>query len=68
MVQKTLAVTGMSCSGCERNVTDALERLDGVRAVEADHETDTVELVVADSVSDDIVHAAVERAGYEVTT
>ena len=67
MERKTLSVAGMSCNGCEQNVTNALTTLDGVNRVEADHEDDTVEVVADDSVSDDDIRAAVERAGYEVT-
>lgn len=67
MERRTLSVTGMSCDGCERTVTNALGSLDGVNRVEADHEADTVEVVAADSVDDDDLRAAIERAGYEVT-
>lgn len=68
MERKTLSVTWMSCNGCEQNVTNALETLDGVNRVEADHEADTVEVVADDAVTDADVHAAIEQAGYEVTT
>jgi len=65
MTRTTLSVTGMSCGGCEQNVEDALGDLDGVAAVEADHEADTVELD-ADGADDDAVRAAIEDAGYEL--
>jgi copper chaperone len=67
MERKTISVTGMSCDGCEQNVTNALKNLDDVNRVEADHEADTVEVVADDSVTDDDIHAAIEQAGYEVT-
>ena len=67
MERRKLSVTGMSCNGCEQNVTSALNNLDGVNRVEADHEADTVEVVADDSVTDDDIHAAIEQAGYEVT-
>ncbi len=57
----------MSCSGCEQNVESALQTIDGVNRVEADHEGDTVEVVVDDGVVDDDIHAAIEQAGYDVT-
>jgi len=66
MSRRTLAVSGMVCGGCGQNVEDALAALDGVTAVGADHERDTVELV-AESVSEEQIRAAVEDAGYEVT-
>ncbi|UHH26109.1 heavy-metal-associated domain-containing protein [Halobacterium noricense] len=56
----------MSCTGCEQNVENALENISGVTRVDADNEGDTVEVVVEDDVSDDDLHAAIERAGYDV--
>ena len=67
MERKTISVAGMSCNGCEQNVESALQKLDGVARVEGDHEADTVEVVV-DDVADDDIHAAIEQAGYDVTT
>ena len=66
MERKTLSVTGMSCNGCEQNVENALQSLDGVSRVEADHEADTVSVVVDDAVTDDNLTAAIERAGYDI--
>ncbi|MFB6299717.1 MAG: heavy-metal-associated domain-containing protein [Halobacteriales archaeon] len=66
MERKTLSVTGMSCSGCEQNVESALRTLDGVSRVDADHEADTVDVVIEDAVSDDDLDAAIEQAGYDV--
>jgi copper chaperone len=64
--RETLSVTGMSCNGCEQNVENALQNIDGVTRVDADHEGDTVEVVVEDDVADDDLHTAIERAGYDV--
>ena len=66
MERKTLSVTGMSCNGCEQNVENALQGLDGVSRVEADHEADTVDVVMDDDVSDTDLTAAIEGAGYDV--
>lgn len=63
--RRTVDVTGMSCNGCEQNVEDALEALDGVTRVEADHESDAVEVVADDDVSNDDISNAVRDAGYE---
>ena len=65
MSRKTITVTGMSCSGCEETVEDALGALDGVTSVEADNERDTVDVEV-DGVSDDELHETIESAGYDV--
>jgi len=65
MQRKTISVTGMSCNGCEQTVGNALKTIDGVTRVDADHEGDTVEIVVEETVTDDL-HAAIEQAGYDV--
>ncbi|GAB7020030.1 cation transporter [Halostagnicola sp. A-GB9-2] len=68
MEQTTLEVTGMSCTGCEQNVVEALEGLDGVSEATADHESDEVRVehnpALADAAS---IGGAVEQAGYTVS-
>ncbi|WP_435197696.1 heavy-metal-associated domain-containing protein [Natronomonas sp. EA1] len=66
MERMTISVTGMSCNGCEQNVETALQNLDGVSRVDADHEADTADVVLVDGVSDDDVNAAIEQTGYDV--
>jgi len=66
MNRETIAVTGMSCNGCEQNVENALQSVKGVTRIDADHESDTVEVIVKDGVADDDLHAAIEQAGYDV--
>ena len=66
MERKTLSVTGISCNGCEQNVENALQSLDSVNRVEADHQDDTVDIVVDDSVSDTDLTTVIEEAGYDV--
>lgn len=56
----------MSCDGCERTVESALQNVAGIRRVEANHEAGTVDVVVADDVSDDDLGTAIHDAGYEV--
>ena len=68
MKRETLSVTGMSCTGCEQNVENALKNIDGVTRVEADREGDTVEIVVEDDTADDDLHTAIEQAGYDVAS
>lgn len=67
MARTELAVKGMTCGGCERNVTRALERLEGVRGAKADRE---VERVVVDHdparVDEQALRARIVEAGYEV--
>lgn len=67
MGRRTLRVTGMSCSGCEETVESALGDLEGVTRVEADRESESVDVVADDDVSDEALTDAVRDAGYEAT-
>ena len=68
MEQTTLEVRGMSCGGCEETVVDALETLEGVVAVTADHEADEVRVEhEAGTVDVTALAAAVDGAGYDAT-
>jgi len=60
----TLAVSGMSCTGCESNVESAVSELPGCEGVDADHEAGTV--AVEGEVDQGDVEAAIEDSGYEV--
>lgn len=66
MERRAISVTGMSCNGCEQNVENALQTIEGITRVDADHEDDTVEVVAEDDVGDEDIEAAIEDAGYDV--
>ena len=66
MERKTLSVTGMSCNGCEQTIENALQNVESVTRVDADHEGDTVEVVAEDDIADEDIEAAIEDAGYDV--
>jgi len=57
-------VAGMSCGHCKAAVTEEVERLAGVEAVEVDLDSKLV-VVRGAGVSDDAVRAAIREAGYE---
>ncbi len=57
-------VAGMSCGHCKTAVTEEVERVAGVDAVEVDLETKRV-VVRGENVSDEDVRAAIVDAGYE---
>ena len=52
MTCRKVVVFGTVCGGCEQTVEDTLTALDGMTAVGAAHERDTVELV-AESASEE---------------
>ncbi len=63
-----LQVAGMSCAGCEQRIAKVLGRVDGVRAVTADHSSGRVQVRIGPELADRAVLAErVEAAGYEVT-
>jgi copper chaperone CopZ len=59
----TYTVNGMSCGHCKAAVTEEVEQIAGVEAVEVD--LDSKRVVVRGDVSDDAVRAAIREAGYE---
>ncbi|ELY66091.1 heavy-metal-associated domain-containing protein [Natronococcus jeotgali] len=65
MERTTLDVTGMSCSGCEETVTDALEALAGVSSATANHETDEVRVEHGEETTVEGIRSTIEDAGYE---
>lgn len=56
----------MSCTGCERTVTNAVEQVKGVRRVDADHETGDVE-VTAENGDEAEIRRAIHDAGFDVS-
>ncbi len=65
VAEKILIIGGMSCSNCAARVQNALNALDGV-AAEVSLEKKSARVRLSRSVPDDVLRAAVARAGYEV--
>ncbi|CAL9676441.1 metal-binding protein [Streptomyces griseomycini] len=68
MTSRTYAVTGMACGHCAESVTEELERVAGVTAVTVDVDSGTVVVTSDRYLETADVRAAVEEAGYELTT
>ncbi|MFC7074942.1 heavy-metal-associated domain-containing protein [Haloarcula halophila] len=66
MSTQTLSVTGMSCTGCEDAVEQALGELSGVVSVSADHGAGTVTVETDGDVDEEAIGSAVADAGYEL--
>lgn len=64
----TYTVGGMTCGHCVRAVTDELTALPGVTGVDIDLPSGRVSLSSDRPVDDAAVRAAVDEAGYEVTS
>ena len=61
-----LIVEGMSCGGCAKSITRALQRLDAGANVSVDLSTRAV--VVKTSADESAVREALARAGFPATT
>lgn len=64
----TIHVSGMSCSHCVAAVTDEVSKIDGVTRVSVDLESGEVEIASDAPVDRSVVAAAVDEAGYEVSS
>jgi len=60
------SVDGMSCTGCEQTVTNAVKQIDEVRRVTADHETGNVE-VTTENGDEAEIRQAIHNAGFDVS-
>ncbi len=58
-------INGMMCPHCENHVKTALESIDGITEVTADHKTACATVKSAKAVDSAQIKAAVENAGYE---
>ena len=63
---KILIIEGMMCSHCTGRVQKALSALEGVSAVEMNLDEKFAAVTLSADVSDDVLTAAVTRAGYKV--
>jgi copper chaperone len=63
---RTFTVTGMTCSHCVASVTEEVQEVPGVDAVDVQLETGAVTVTSSEPIDDDAVRAAVEEAGYQV--
>jgi copper chaperone CopZ len=60
---QTFQVRGMTCDHCVHAVTDELQALTGVKAVEIDLATGTVTVDATRTLADDEVSEALDEAG-----
>lgn len=68
MSTSTYTVTGMTCGHCVSSVTEEVSQVPGVTDVQVDLATGGLTVTSEAPVDDTAVRAAVEEAGYEVTT
>lgn len=61
------SVEGMTCTGCERTISDAVHKLEGVMEVKADYQTGRVEVFFDTTFVDaPAISKVIEEKGYKV--
>lgn len=68
MSTATYTVSGMTCGHCVSSVTEEISEIAGVTDVAVDLPTGAVTVTSDGELSADAVRAAVQEAGYEVTS
>ena len=63
--RKTMKISGMQCAHCAMDITNVLNRIDGVQA-DINFSKGTARISLDREVGDDILKKAVEKAGYQV--
>ena len=56
---------GMSCTGCENRIQNAVKTIEGVQEVLADHKTGIVK-VKANNINEKLIKEKIEDIGFEV--
>ena len=66
MNETTIKITGMSCSGCENRVQNALKNIEGIEEVEADHTTGIVKITAKNDIPENAIQAKLADLGFEI--
>ncbi|MBU3215358.1 cation transporter [Clostridium estertheticum] len=64
-MKKKIYVEGMSCGHCVNHVSEALKEI-GAKDVEVNLESKLAITEIGDNITDDVIKAAIEDAGYDV--
>ena len=59
-------IEGMMCNGCENRVQNALQTIEGVEKVVANHVDGTVTVTLNNDIDKSIIKEKLEDLGYEV--
>lgn len=66
MKETTIKVKGMMCEGCENRIKNALGEIEGIKEVEANHNTGLVKITSTDEVKKEEMEETIEDIGFEV--
>ena len=65
-MEKTLKIEGMMCMHCQKHVTEALSKMDGVTEVNVNLEAKTALVKTSRDIPEAEFKAVIEEAGYEL--
>lgn len=66
MKETIIKVNGMSCSGCENRIQNALKNIQGVENVVANHKLGTVTISCNNEISISLLEEKIEDIGFDV--
>ena len=66
MKETTIKVKGMMCEGCENRIKNALGEVEGIKEVEANHNTGLLKITSTDEVKKEDMEETIEDIGFEV--
>lgn len=66
MKEVVIKVEGMMCSGCENRVQNALNEVEGVETVVANHEEGTVKVTLNTDIDLEVLTDTIEDLGFDV--
>ena len=66
MKETIIKVNGMVCNGCENRVQNALQTIEGIEKVVADHTKGIVTITSKEEVEKSIMEEKIEDIGFEV--
>ena len=66
MEKITIKVEGMVCGGCEKRVKNALENIEEIKKVDANHKKGTVTISLKNNIETRIIEEKIEDLGFEV--
>jgi P-type Cu+ transporter len=66
MMEVTVKTSGMNCASCERAISDALMKVDGIKGASPDYASQTTKITYDEGkVGLEKIKGAIENAGYE---
>lgn len=66
MKELELNVEGMMCTGCENRIKNALNKLKGIKSVDANHKNGKVKIISEEDIDDTEVKKIIEDLDFKI--